>query len=397
MLKPGVLTVVSVLNSQMVFHKIVFSRRSDGWRRRIAASAAIIGVIVMGDVELSAAPRKNDISYRVDGDFAGKKPGKPAKDLSGVACMPPMPDGRRVCLFVNDESRHAQFAVLKDGTITPGETIDLVGDKPGDGVLGSPPEANCPAGEGEFGEFDGEGVAYAEPYFYVVGSHGCGRRTGKFVLSSFLLARIRVDAEGRPADNKGKALPQKRWSEAVELTYRLSDSLRSAKVVGKFFGISLDEENGLNVEGVAIDGTRLLAGLRAPSVGGRAFLVAADLQSLFAPGHEPSAHALDVIPLALGDSIGIRDLASLPDGRLLVLAGPAQDQELPYRILIAEPHEGGAMEEIDELEPVTDQKGRPAKAEALAVLGNEDKELRVLVLFDGLQNGGPVERRLPLR
>ena len=34
--------------------------------------------------------------------------------------------------------------------------------------------------------------------------------------------------------------------------------------------------------------------------------------------------AVRVIPLALGRDTGVRDLALLPDGRLLVLAGPAQ-------------------------------------------------------------------------
>jgi hypothetical protein len=32
----------------------------------------------------------------------------------------------------------------------------------------------------------------------------------------------------------------------------------------------------------------------------------------------------------------------------------------------------------------------------LAVLAAGEKELRVLVLFDGLENGGPVERRFKM-
>jgi hypothetical protein len=393
------------MNRQSNFHKTGPGQRRAAWNCGPAwigsiglfAGSVLIGVLIAGDTIVSAAPRKRDGAYQVDGAFAGKKPGKSGKDLSGLACMPPAADGSRVCLFVNDESRQAQFAVLKGTTITPGKTIDLVGDAPGDGILGTPPEVGCQGGEGEFGELDGEGVAYSEPYFYVVGSHGCGRRNGQFVLSAFLLARIRVDGKGVPADQSGKALPQKRWSEAVELTYRLSDTLRSAEEAGRFFGAGLDEEeNGLNIEGLAVRGTRLLAGLRAPSIEGQAFLVAANVDSLFAPGHDPAEDRPDIVALALGDGMGVRDLAALPDGRLAVLAGPAQDQELAYRIFIADPQNGGGAKEAGVLEPVTDDKGKPAKAEALAVLAAGEKELRVLVLFDGLENGGPVERRFKM-
>jgi hypothetical protein len=139
-----------------------------------------------------------------------------------------------------------------------------------------------------------------------------------------------------------------------------------------------------------------LAGLRAPSIEGQAFLVAANVDSLFAPGHDPAEDRPDIVALALGDGMGVRDLAALPDGRLAVLAGPAQDQELAYRIFIADPQNGGGAKEAGVLEPVTDDKGKPAKAEALAVLAAGEKELRVLVLFDGLENGGPVERRFKM-
>jgi hypothetical protein len=338
------------------------------------------------------------IAYEIDGEFAGKKPGKRAKDLSGAAAMPARGDGGRVCLFINDESRHAQFAVLSGRTITPGALIDLIGDKPIEGVFGTPPQADCPKGEGDFAEFDGEGVAYQAPYFYVAGSHGCGRETGEFLLSAFMLARIRVDAGGVPADRQGAPLPQARWSEAVELTYRLSEVLRQAEPVGAFFGKGLGEEaNGLNIEGLAVDGGRLLSGLRAPSLGGRAFIVGADLQSLFAPGHQPVAARPEVIPLPLGPMMGIRDLAMLPDGRLLVLAGPAQKQDyLPYRFYVTEPRAGAALLRVAELETVRDEKGDIAKAEAVMPLDVRYGLLHALVLYDGIKDGGPVELILPL-
>src|SRR3954464_2721240 len=88
------------------------------------------------------------------------------------------------------------------------------------------------------------------------------------------------------------------------------------------FGRDL-EPNGLNLEGLAVVGGMLYAGLRAPSLDGSAFIVSTDVEPLFTPD---TPLVPRVIPLALGRDTGIRDLALLPDGRLLVLAGPAQDQ-----------------------------------------------------------------------
>jgi hypothetical protein len=338
----------------------------------------------------------------VVGDFQGKK-GAEAVDLSGVACLPPKADGSRLCLFVNDEARHAQFGVVAKGKITPGEILPLIGKEPDDRTVGTPPETDCPVNNGKFNEFDGEGVAYAAPYFYIVGSHGCSRNGNEFKLSSFLLARVKVDTEGRPVSGDGKPLAPDEWSEAVETTYRLSDYLAKADKVGGFFGKSLDEtENGLNIEGLAIDGDRVLVGLRAPAFGSMAYLVAADIADLFRPGDEPAKGKPDVIALKLGKTVGIRDLASLPDGRLLVLAGSTQKQKIPYQVFLVDHHKGGQPKLLAELDPVT---GPPnpetgeaaiAKAEAIAVLSADADEARVLLMFDGVENGAPREMRLKL-
>lgn len=365
--------------------------------RYFATAIAILMAAQLGDSNVAA--QQKTITLEVNGDFQGKKEGKTAKDLSGVACMPPKADGSQLCLFVNDESRYAQFGVVRDGTITPGEVLPLIGEAPSDKTLGKPPVTQCPVNNGEFAEFDGEGVAYAPPYFYVVGSHGCSRKGGEFRLSSFMLARIRVDADGQPVGPDGKPLGSEDWQDAVETTYRLSDYLAKADKAGAFFGKSLDEdENGLNIEGVAVDGDRLLVGLRAPALNDAAYLVATDIADLFRSGNGAAKGKPEVIPLKLGKSMGIRDLASLPDGRLLVLAGPAQEQALPYRLFLVEPgKKSGKPKLLADLEPMEgEEEDEPVKAEAITVLSSEAGEMRVLVLFDGVSNGAPREIRLRL-
>lgn len=307
-------------------------------------------------------------------DFAGKKR-KAALDISGIACRPPS-GGEYRCLTVNDESKAAQFATLAQGTITPGRSLPLVGDT-APAATGRQPVIGCPR-QGGFGEFDGEGVAYAGRHFYVAGSHGCSRHGGEYRPSSFLLARI-------PLDNGQTGTP--------ELSWRVADLLGAAGEVAPYLGKPLDEKaNGLNIEGLAVVGDRLWLGLRAPSLDGRAFLVGGDVAELFKPGGEPATEKPQLLPFQAGAQRGVRDLAPLADGRLLVLVGPAQEQDAPYAILLLDPADPAAIRELGALRPRKD-----AKAEALTVLTQERDELRVLVGYDSVKNGGFEEYRLKLR
>jgi hypothetical protein len=108
--------------------------------------------------------------------------------------MPPV-GTRRTCLLVNDENKNAQLATIDGDRLVVGDPIVLIRDEPDTNpkkTLGKAPDVGCPKGVGDFGKFDGEGVAYSGPFF-LIGSHGCSRNSEKFRLSSFMLARIRVD------------------------------------------------------------------------------------------------------------------------------------------------------------------------------------------------------------
>lgn len=301
--------------------------------------------------------------------------------MSGLACRAAAPDASAIdCLVVSDEGSFAQRVRVHRDRIEAGPIVTLIGTAPPAGAFGTPPDVSrlaCPRGDGSFAEFDGEGVA-VEPgsgVFYVVGSHGCGRNSGRFRASSFLIARLRPT----PSGELGPA----------ELSWRLSDVLRAAPTVGAFFGHSLDAAtNGLSIEGVAALGGRLVFGLRAPVRDGHAFLVAVDAAALFSPA-QPIAAVITAVPL--GPNAGIRDLAGLPDGRLLVLSGPAQEQaDVPYAIDIVtlRPDGTASTSRLARLRDRVDG-GERAKAEAITPIGREGGTLRVLVLFDGPTNGAP--------
>jgi hypothetical protein len=200
-----------------------------------------------------------------------------------------------------------------------------------------------------------------------------------------------VNRSGVPSANNGKALPPERWREAVTLTYRLGDILGRAEGVGDYFGKDLDEDNGLNLEGLVVTGGRLIAGLRAPAEGKDAYLITTEVEPLFAPGNERASGEAEVIAVPLGKQTGIRDLTALPDGRLLILAGPAQEQLVPYRLFLAEAKPDAEPVHLTDIETPETEDGERSRAEALIPLSQKGAELRLLVLFDGLPNGGARE------
>ncbi|MCV9940325.1 DUF3616 domain-containing protein [Boseaceae bacterium BT-24-1] len=342
---------------------------------RLATLPVLCALALLSVGPARAEPLKPERKIGTATDFVGKKPRKAAEDISGIACRPPA-GGEYRCLIINDENEAAQFATLTQNAIIPGNSLPLIKDTT-PAASGRQPAIGCPK-QGGFGEFDGEGVAYADRAFYVVGSHGCSRHGGEYRPSSFLLARI-PSASGQAG--------------ATELSWRVSDLLAAAGEVAPFVGKPLDaDSNGLNIEGLAVVGDRLWLGLRAPSLDGRAFLVGGSLKELFKSGSEPAAEKPQLLAFTAGAQRGVRDLAPLADGRLLVLIGPAQDQEVPYAIVLLDPADPTAARELGEL-----RQRKNAKAEVLTVLAEERDELRVLVGYDGVKNGEFEEYRLKLR
>ena len=342
--------------------------------KALVAASALFALLLTGACSNPADPLEA-VEYEVPHKFIGKD-GKAARDLSGIACA--AGQSVRHCLVIDDEGDSAQWATLEGTSFVAGDPVQLVGESEADVTFGTRPDVDCPSGDGEFGELDGEGVAFAAPYYYVVGSHGCSRKKGEFRASSFILARLSNDRQSR-----------------VETTFRLAGVLRHATIVNAHFGKDLNGDNGLNIEGLAVQGDQLIVGLRGPSVDGRAFLVRTEIGPLFAKGDEP-APSSTTIPIAVPEGTGIRDLASLADGRLLLLLGPAQDQDLPYSLASVEFPSGPdsnvaiKVETLVELSEIADDD-TTGKAEAVVVLNETAAELEVLVLFDGLKNRWPAK------
>lgn len=206
-------------------------------------------------------------------------------------------------------------------------------------------------------EIDIEGLAYAADagYLWVVGSHSLKRKKAEADKSAqknikrlstveadgnrFLLARLpvvqqndsyvladKVDGDGRTAAQlHGNALGNDLTAEIAK-----DDQLRDfLRIPGK--------DNGFDIEGLAVIGSRLLLGLRGPVLRGWSVLLEIEPE---ADGDSTETLVLKKIgPQGRGyrkhffalDGLGVRDLCSSGD-ELLILAGPSMDLDGPVTV-----------------------------------------------------------------
>lgn len=340
----------------------------------------------LGGAALAQAPQVPEASplefLTVTGTLETRKSG-PAENVSGIACAAPRPDGRRTCLIVDDEAGFAQQVALEGNVLRAGPRVPILTTPDDRTGFGSPPtDLRCPETSNAFRELDGEGISFAptgnngDGFFYVTGSHGCSRKDGEARLAQFLLARVPYSAA---TDTVG----------TVQRTWRLSEGLRSAQRLGARFGQALDNQHGaggLDIEGIAVQRDRLMVGFRAPVLNGVAYILPVPLEPLFSSSGTITPDP--EIELSLGAETGVRDLASLPDGRILVLAGPAPDRaNVGYALHLLRHAEGRyQMTPVVRLPPTGDPN---VKYEGLTVLSWEAGRASVLLLHDGRPNGGP--------
>ncbi len=317
-----------------------------------------IGLAALAPSAIAADPGRGS-TWETGPKFSGKK--KIRKSISGAACVPvELPN----CIVALDEGKHTQFFTIKDKTLVPGAVMRVL------------PEKN--AGQ-VFKEIDAEGAAYADGYFYLVGSHGLSRKKAKYNPANFFVFRFPVDiTTGKPvfAFSADKAAPEIARTDALRQVLK-----RAPGAIGEYTEKPLGKKaGGVNFEGVAVIGNRMFLGLRGPSKRKQAYVMSVDLSGLFGKVELTPEYS----KVELGKKTGIRDLAAVPGG-LLILSGPVGGKG-SYAI-----HHWNLEDKKPEklLELIMPEKG--AKAETLLLLGHEDGNYQVLVLYDGIADGGPRE------
>jgi hypothetical protein len=337
-------------------------------------------VLILGGLALLAAcdgageaPGPIEAGITISGHFGDY--GEASEDMSGLACDWQGRDPPMRCLAIEDEGADAQW-VSFDGSILsagPRFALDTVGTP-----LGTAPRDLCTETDLDDRELDGEAAAFSDGVFYVTGSHGCSRNSDELRPSGFIVARIAPDEPGMDVSPGTVAITQSR---------RLAGLMQHEPQLADYFGASLQEANGLNVEGLAVQGDRMVFGLRAPVIDGEAFLFETSVTALFSREIVGPGQA---VPVPLGDHAGVRDLAFLPDGRLLILSGPAQEQDVPYRIHLRDGD--GTVSTLATVDAPGD-----AKAEAMAIVGMEGGTVSLLILFDSAEDGAPQSLDIDLR
>ncbi|GAB3429974.1 DUF3616 domain-containing protein [Flindersiella endophytica] len=201
-----------------------------------------------------------------------------------------------------------------------------------------------PGAAGE--EVDIEGMAAADGYLWIVGSHSAKRKKVKDhhpdAKSALRLATISAEPARRVLarlavedDVLVKATPDGRRSLALG-----SDGVHGLLGDDAHLSPFLDipgKDNGFDIEGIAVHGTpgaeRVFLGLRGPVLRGWATVLelaprdGGDVLTLAATpaGKRYTKHFLDL------DGLGIRDLCRQGDD-LLILAGPSMDLDGPVRL-----------------------------------------------------------------
>ena len=182
-------------------------------------------------------------------------------------------------------------------------------------------------------EADLEAVEVADDRVWVCGSHCRVRREPAED------GRLNAGFRRRPSRHLLGSVSLRRGRTARALPFRGEGSLRRRLRADPFLSAYMNlpsKENGLDVEGLAIDGRRLMIGLRGPVLDGFAVVMEFTLDRSGRLAEDPPVrHVLGL------DGLGVRDLARIDRG-LLVLAGPVTAADGPFRVHLWRPRRSNA-------------------------------------------------------
>jgi hypothetical protein len=324
----------------------IVSRRWAG-RPLLAAGALFLSTIPLAaQVQIFPSDAQWTVSPAFDTHVQAHK------NISGAACTE---IGGRGCIAVNDVTNLAQIFTKSGTLIRPADIIKLQPDQVEHRV---------------FTSVDAEGAGFDGEHFYIIGSHALASPISD-PPPFFLAFRIKVIHTRPPTSG----------TVPVERSERVREAITAAILTGAFGPVQLQQ---ISAEGIAVKDGRMFIGFRAPLLGGSALLMSLDAEAVFATGPNPPNLNADVKKLTLGNGHGIRDLALGATG-LLILSGPVTDTAAaPSLFQFDLPN--GPLRQLGTVVSPTDRK-----AETLLLLQDDPEFVRFLVMFDGVDNGGPIE------
>lgn len=324
-------------------------------------------------------------------ELSEKKLQKTRQSVSGMACNLNA-DRQRICLLAFDEGAEARYARL------------------GDKVLSV--EAEPVVLRDTSDELDAEGAATDGRYFYVTGSHSAKRGDCASNPGSRHVIRFRLDpATGRALRSPAGTLVDhadtgRLWS-LMQAQPALAPHVGERKCLGSeppANAPTLAGQQGVNIEGLAVRDGQLYFGFRGPVLDGVASVLAVDADALFSmdAARQPKA---TMTRLALGQRRGIRDMVAVKTGFLL-LAGPddspaSQSAGWVLAWWDGKPATGSAavqprlLAALDLKDVKLRKCDKELKPEAMTVLEETPQAYKLLVLSDGMCDGGPLTFTVP--
>jgi hypothetical protein len=309
-----------------------------------------------------------------------RKPrGKEARVVEGIAC-PPVASAERRCVAVFDEGGEARYVVIAQNCLVP--EPDKIVLLPG------------------HGELDAEGAARDGNVVYVTGSHSPKRGNCQSNPDSRHVFRFKVDGASSRAALDGAGRPVDLEDDQGRLWTLLTTNqvLRPFAGDGKCLG---KPDHAVNIEGIAANGGMLYFGFREPAKDKHAYILPVPADSLFA-GPAPDSRPFRV---EVGKGRGIRDLLAVPEG-VLLLIGPDDDSE-DTGWSVALWNSSGANDISPRLladlklsvpmpcKPPNPGERTEVKPEALTLIENGPDFWRLLILSDGMCDGGATRYRIP--
>ncbi len=323
-------------------------------------------------------------------------------------------------------SKYAELREALSGVVHSGDTLWVVNDETthlerfsadGTDAHGNPLFSNhtrfavadyldLPAGDGK--EIDTEGLACQDGWLWFIGSHSLTREKpdGKDAVEKvfrqlstvsregnrFLLARLPLDDQHTPQTTlqQGQTLRHAARLQGDANGNDLTQALANDPHLQAFLNIPC-KENGLDIEGLAVNGERVFLGLRGPVLRGWACIL--ELQPV-EDAHDPALLRLSPIGengalyrkhfLKL-DGLGVRDLCVDGDD-LLILAGPTMSAEGAERVYRwrggANPQQESAVEGKELRAILEIPVSEDDHAEGICLFSTSDGKTDLLVVYD---------------
>jgi len=287
------------------------------------------------------------------------------RDLSGIACI-----SDSHCVIASDEGVYVQVCTLS----RENKTITFSGMESSKIAMLLPSVGS---------EIDIEAVTTIGNTYYIMGSHGVAKNSGRFLSPRHTCFRMNIDPE------TGRLVGKIEESTMMHI-------LAADSALRRYYGVVL-QQHGVNIEGLAAKDGMLYVGFRNPSLNGNAHVIEIAPDELFKKDRE-KAYMMHTVPL--GDGIGIREMVAIDSG-FLIIAGNAGsepgdseapdtetnvkdfDPDRPFSLVFWNGDDG--IQKIGEI-PTESTKHN---VEAMLVLSETAESIELLMLCDGPAGGSP--------